>query len=41
MGRICTENTAFEMISWAYMKMEVAADQFEKLGIRTVKVRTG
>ncbi|MEZ7499919.1 TIGR01777 family oxidoreductase [Flavobacterium sp. Arc3] len=40
---ICTENTAAgdDFLGLTCQKWEEAADQFEKLGIRTVKIRTG
>lgn len=40
---ICTEETAVgdDFLGLTCQKWEAAADQFEKLGIRTVKVRTG
>jgi hypothetical protein len=40
---ICNENTAFDddFLGLTCQKWEAAVDQFEKLGIRTVKVRTG
>lgn len=40
---VCTEETAFsdDFLGFTCQKWEAAADQFEKVGIRTVKVRTG
>ncbi|SEA96078.1 hypothetical protein SAMN05443667_11373 [Flavobacterium gillisiae] len=40
---ICTESTALgeDFLGLTCQKWEAAADQFKKLGIRTVKVRTG
>jgi NAD dependent epimerase/dehydratase family enzyme len=41
-GKKCTETTlGDDFLGLTCQKWEAAADQFEKLGIRTVKIRTG